>query len=51
MTHHAATPRRRHRAKAPQTLGRLALWLTFAFLMACMILGMVVNLVQGGPTP
>lgn len=47
MTHHAATPRR-HRAKAPLSTGRLALWLLFAFLMACLILGTVVNVAGKG---
>lgn len=42
MTHHAGE--RDDHGRAPMTLGRLAVWLTFWFLMACLVLGTVVNL-------
>ncbi len=44
MTHHAGPPR----DKAPVTTGRLAVWLLFVFLMACLLLGTVVTLAGKG---
>lgn len=53
MTHHAAARRntaggRVHRAKAPLTTGRLALWLTFYLILAFTVLGTVVALAGKG---
>lgn len=48
MTHHAGPPARETHNRAPLTTGRLAVWLMFWFLIACVVLGTVVNLAGKG---
>lgn len=48
MTHHAGPPAHETRDRAPLTTGRLAVWLTFWFLMAVMVLGTVVSMTGNG---
>ena len=45
-THRAGPPA--HRAKAPLTTGRLAVWLGFWLIMALIVMGLVVTLAGKG---
>lgn len=48
MTHHAGPPAQEKPYRPPMTTGRLAVWLTFWFLFACVVLGTVVNVAGKG---
>lgn len=47
MSDHRAGTARHATHRAPLSLGRLAVWLLFWFMIACLFLGFVVTLVKG----